>query len=142
MEWSPAMRLLGISYLLLVLKMILLGAYTSYLRIQSGVFATPEDARFHSGAVDESARDQIERSRRAHRNDLESILPFFGVGLLYALTGPSTVAAAIYYLGFAAARILHTIAYVKQWQPHRTVAFSIALVLLVLMTFVTLVSLL
>lgn len=142
MQWSPAMQLFGISYLILVLKMVAIGGYTSYLRIRSGVYATPEDNAFHKGPVQEAAREDIERARRAHRNDLENILPFFGVGLLYAFTNPGTTVAAIYFLGFTVARIAHTILYVKQRQPHRTIAFGIGQALMVLMTLTALIKLL
>ncbi len=142
MEWflgSPALRMLGVAYAVLVLKMMAVGAYTSLLRIRSGVYATPEDFAF-VGAPPAPPREDIERARRAHRNDLENILPFFGIGLLYAFTNPSTTAAAIYYFGFAAARIAHSIAYLAQWQPHRTIAFAVGLALMLVMTVSTLLA--
>ena len=116
--------------------------YTSILRIRHRVFATPEDYRFQGLSPEAQTREDIERARRAHRNDLENILPFFGVGLLYAFTGPSTTAAAIYYFGFAAARIAHSICYIAELQPHRTIAFGIGLVLMLVMTLSTLIALL
>ena len=144
MEWfldSPALRMFGIAYVILVLKMVAVGAYTSMLRIRTGVYATSEDFAF-TGSPAAPRREDIERARRAHRNDLENILPFFGVGLLYAFTNPSATAAAIYYFGFAAARIAHSITYLAQWQPHRTIAFSIGLALMLAMTVSTLLALL
>ncbi|OFV87060.1 MAG: hypothetical protein A3J75_02730 [Acidobacteria bacterium RBG_16_68_9] len=144
MEWfadNPVMRLFGIAYLILVLKMVALGSYTSFLRIRHKVYATPEDYRFLRLSPAAQTREDIERARRAHRNDLENILPFFGVGLLYAFTGPSATAAAVYYLGFAAARVAHSILYVGERQPHRTIAYGIGLTLMLAMTFSTLVSL-
>src|SRR6266851_2786704 len=93
---DPNVRLLALVDLLLVLKMIALANYTSFLRV-----------------------------RRAHRNDLENILPFFVVSFLYVLTKPSYGAAAIYFWGFLAARVLHSIFYIRGAQPHRTIAFAV-----------------
>ena len=73
----------------------------------------------------EIVRDNIERVRRAHRNDLENVLPFFGVGLLYLLTRPSLGAARVYFIGFLVARVLHSVFYVASLQPHRTIAFAV-----------------
>ncbi len=79
--------------------------------------------------------------RRAHRNDLENILPFFVVSFLYVLTKPSYGAAAIYFWGFLAARVLHSIFYIRGAQPHRTIAFAVGAVLMFVMLLRTLVAL-
>lgn len=145
MDWyaeNPQWQLFGIAYLILVLKMIAVGNYTTIKRIRSGIFATPEDARLFGAVRDESAREAIERSRRAHLNDLENILPFFGVGVFYAMSNPSTTMAALYYFGFAAARVAHSIAYLNAWQPHRTISFSLALGLMLAMMISTFAALL
>ncbi len=135
---SPVMRLFGVVYLLLVVKMVAVGFYTSSIRIRRKVYATPEDFEFQQLPPKERDPD-IERARRAHRNDLENILPFFGVGLLYAWTNPSMVAASIYFIGYAVARYLHTIFYLAAIQPHRTIAFTVALLLMLAMLVNTLV---
>jgi uncharacterized MAPEG superfamily protein len=139
---NPALRLFGITYLILVVKMMAVGWYTSFHRISKGVFATPEDYRLQGVAPKAGANEDVERARRAHRNDLENILPFFGVGLLYALTNPSMTAASIFFIGFGMARVLHSVFYLAEMQPHRTIAFGVGQVLTMLMlltTFVTLV---
>ena len=60
-----------------------------------------------------------------HRNDLENILPFFTVGLIFVLMGASAFAAQMYFYTFTGARIVHTIAYVAKLQPWRTIAFAL-----------------
>ena len=138
---SPAVQLFGITYLILVLKMAAVGWYTSFLRIRDKAFATPEDYRLQGLTPKTQVHEDVERARRAHRNDLENILPYFGVGLLYALSHPSMTAARIYFIGFTAARVLHTVFYLASLQPYRTIAFGVAQILMFVMllsTFATL----
>ena len=139
---SPALRLFGITFLILVLKMVAVGFYTSSIRIRRKVYATPEDYAFQGLTSSGSHDADIERARRAHRNDLENILPYFGVGLLYTFTNPTTVAASIYFIGYTVARILHSVFYLGALQPHRTIAFAVALLLMLAMLVQTLIWLL
>uniref|UniRef100_A0ABI7Z3L0 Microsomal glutathione S-transferase 1 n=1 Tax=Felis catus TaxID=9685 RepID=A0ABI7Z3L0_FELCA len=92
------------------------------------VFANPEDcAGFGKG---ENAKkylrtdDKVERVRRAHLNDLENIVPFLGIGLLYSLSGPDLSTAILHFRLFVGARIYHTVAYLTPLpQPNRALAF-------------------
>jgi glutathione S-transferase len=121
---DPVVRLYAVVYILLVVKMAAVGGYTSVLRIGRKVFATPEDYRLQGLAPRPSLDEDIERVRRAHRNDLENILPFFVVGFLFLLTRPSMASAAVYLVGYLLARTLHSIFYLRALQPHRTIAFT------------------
>jgi len=135
----PAVRLFAIVALLLVLKMVAVQLYTSFLRLRSNVYATPEDYILRGLTPPTVTRnEQIERVRRAHQNDLENILPFLAVGFLYALTRPTPLAAQIYFIGFLVARVLHSVFYIRGMQPHRTIAFSVGSVLMVVMLLSTL----
>ncbi|KAH8403568.1 hypothetical protein KR009_008575 [Drosophila setifemur] len=71
----------------------------------------------------------VERVRRAHRNDLENILPFFAIGFLYVLTNPSAGLAITLFRAVGIARIVHTIVYavVVLPQPSRALSFFVAL---------------
>jgi uncharacterized MAPEG superfamily protein len=122
-------RLYAICALLLVLKMLALAAYTSSLRIRKNVFASPEDYGFQGKPASGRSDPDIERARRAHRNDLENVLPFLAVGPLYVLSGPSAAGAWICFVGFTAARILHTLFYVRSAMPHRTLAYGAGLLI-------------
>ncbi len=128
----PAVRVFAFWYLVLVIKMLVLIFRTSALRMRSGTFTSPED--YAAAGVERPATlrvdEDVERVRRALQNDLENILPFFGVGLIYALSGPSLTAARIVFAGFAVARIAHTVAYLRGLQPHRSIAFGIAMLFL------------
>ncbi len=133
----PALATLGVVWCVLVLKMLAVGMWTSRHRIRAKRFATPEDTLLIAGATTDRHPD-VERARRAHRNDLENVLPFFGVALCFALTRPSATAATIYFWGFAAARIAHSIFYLRGTQPHRTAAYTVGWVLTLAMTLQTL----
>ena len=137
---DPVVRLYIVVYLLLVLKMAAVGTYTSVLRLGRKVYATPEDYALQGLPRRTTDDEDIERVRRAHRNDLENVLPFFVVSFLYVLTRPSYGAAVIYLWGFLAARVLHSIFYIRGAQPHRTVAFVVGAVLMFVMLLSTLVA--
>lgn len=64
---------------------------------------------------------------RAHRNDMENILPSFLIGLLYVLINPSPAIAPLLFKVAAFARILHTFVYaiVVVPQPARALAFFV-----------------
>jgi len=136
------MRLFAIAYSVLVIKMLAMGGYTSFLRVRRGVYATPEDYSLQGLSPRRETDEDIERVRRAHRNDLENILPFFAVGFFYAASGPSLAAARICFIGYALARVLHSIFYILALQPHRTLAYAVGLVLTLVMLFTTLARLL
>ena len=121
---DPVVRLFAVVYLLLVLKMALVGMYTSILRLGRKVYATPEDYRLQGLAPRATVDEDIERVRRAHQNDVENILPFFIVGFFYLLTHPSLGTARIYAIGYLVARLLHSVFYIRSMQPHRTIAFT------------------
>ena len=121
-----AWKLWALSVLALALKMLVLAALTSRQRLRKRAFASPEDYATQ-GLDAKSERDpDVERYRRAHRNDLENILPFFVVGAIYAATDPSPLGAWLCLPGFAVARLLHTIFYLRSAMPHRTLAYAYA----------------
>jgi uncharacterized MAPEG superfamily protein len=123
----PAVRVFAFWYLVLVIKMLVLIFRTSVARMRSGTFGSPED--YASAGRERPAtvvpNEDVERPRRALQNDLENILPFFGVGLIYALSDPSLTMARIVFAAFAVARIAHTVAYLRGLQPHRSIAFGV-----------------
>ncbi|XP_055613815.1 microsomal glutathione S-transferase 1-like, partial [Uranotaenia lowii] len=94
------------------------------------VFANPEDAATVSRKLQPVFNDpDVERVRRAHRNDLENILPYFLVSFLYLLTGPSVAFAANLIRAAALGRILHSLVYavVVIPQPARFLSFALTM---------------
>ncbi|XP_031628135.1 microsomal glutathione S-transferase 1-like [Contarinia nasturtii] len=109
---------------LLLLKTMFLSIYTAYVRLKKQTFANPEDGpdgrrnvRFND--------DDVERVRRAHRNDLENLFPGIIIGFLYVLVDPPTLSTCVLFRAAATARIIHTYVYVKAVpQPARVLCFS------------------
>jgi uncharacterized MAPEG superfamily protein len=139
---EPVVRLYAICTAVLVIKMLLTANATGMLRTVRKVYATPEDYRFF-GQDPVARRDEdVERTRRAHQNDLENVLPFFALGLVYALTAPSYGVAATLFTAFTLARIAHTATYLAGLQPWRSIAFAIAQIALYVMAIATLIRVL
>jgi len=138
---DPTMRLFAVCAAILVLKMLLTANLTGILRTSRRVFASPEDYRFFGAEPAARPDEQIERIRRAHRNDLENILPFLVIGFLYVLTGPSYTVAWWLFVLFTVARVLHTAVYIAGLQPWRTVFFGIGSVALYAMALIVIVRL-
>uniref|UniRef100_A0AAZ3Q182 Microsomal glutathione S-transferase 1 n=1 Tax=Oncorhynchus tshawytscha TaxID=74940 RepID=A0AAZ3Q182_ONCTS len=96
-------------------------------------FANQEDTSLASSTGDKKklvrVDPDVERVRRCHQNDLENIIPFIVIGLLYTLTGPDLSTALLHFRVFVGSRLFHTVAYVLPLpQPSRAVAFLIGLV--------------
>jgi glutathione S-transferase len=138
---QPTVHLFAVCAAILVLKVVITGNLTGFLRVRKGVYISPEDYTF-AGLEPAPRNETIERLRRAHQNDLENVLPFLAVGFLYALTGPSYDLAWWLFVPFTAARVAHTIVYAAGRQPWRTLAFEVGNVTLIATTVLLLVNLL
>lgn len=121
----PAFPTFVICAALLVLKMIAVGHWTGYVRIQRRAILNPEDvATFKSEASASGDEDpEVARALRAHRNDLESTLPFLAIGLPYLLTDPSTALASGLFVAFTAFRLVFSVFYLRGMQPWRSLTF-------------------
>ncbi len=122
---DPALRLFALTSSLLAVHLLLLAAWTGRVRTQHKTYVNPEDAGTFKGKGAESDHPDVERVKRAHSNALENAVPFFVVGLLYALSGPSMLGAQVYFFTFLGARVLHSLFYLAQKQPFRTMMFAI-----------------
>ncbi|XP_056605217.1 microsomal glutathione S-transferase 1.1 isoform X2 [Triplophysa dalaica] len=117
---------------IVILKMMLMDLFTSYLRLTKKVFANLEDTNLVKTTEDRRkcvrVDPDVERVRRCHQNDLENIIPFVVIGLLYALTGPDLYAALLHFRVFVGSRFIHTVAYlVALPQPSRGLAWIVGL---------------
>ncbi|CAL8242326.1 unnamed protein product [Merluccius merluccius] len=122
-----------------ILKMMLMGPLTAYFRMTRGAFSNEEDVRGKSEEQKKKllrSHPDVERVRRCHQNDLENIIPFVIIGLLYSLTAPDISTALIYFRVFAASRICHTLAYILPLpQPSRALAWMTGMVVTFCMAF-------
>merc|ERR1712156_458287 len=106
---------------LVLLKTLLMAFWTAKRRIGAGLFANPEDAA--NGGKVEFGNEHVERIRRCHQNDLETVLPFVLLGGFYITTNPVFATAKLVFRIFTIARYIHTFVYVFAVpQPSR--AFS------------------
>jgi glutathione S-transferase len=131
---EPAVRVFAFWYLVLAIKMLMLIFRTSAARMKTSTYASPEDYTAVGATAPPGGAghdDGIERLRRALQNDLENVLPFFGVGLIYAMSGPSLGMARLLFAGFALSRVAHTIFYLRGNQPHRSIAFALGMLFFV-----------
>jgi uncharacterized MAPEG superfamily protein len=110
---------------LLVLKMILVGHFTGFVRIKREAVLNPEDVEAFRSSKPEAAQEEPEVARglRAHRNDLESTLPFLAIGLPYLLTNPSASLASGLFIAFTVFRWVFTVSYLRGLQPWRSLSF-------------------
>ncbi|XP_019400039.1 PREDICTED: microsomal glutathione S-transferase 1 [Crocodylus porosus] len=123
---------------IVLLKMMLMSLITIYFRMTRKAFSNPEDitALGNSEASKKYLQTDpdVERVRRCHLNDIENIVPFIGIGLLYALSGPDLSTALLHFRIFAVARIFHTIAYLTPLpQPSRGLSWLVGFVVTISM---------
>uniref|UniRef100_A0A1I8PY46 Microsomal glutathione S-transferase 1 n=1 Tax=Stomoxys calcitrans TaxID=35570 RepID=A0A1I8PY46_STOCA len=108
----------------------------------SEAFVNPEDLKL-SKASDVQLNDpDVERVRRAHLNDLESILPYLLIALAYVASGPNATTARILFCLAATGRILHTAVYAFRPvpQPSRAISFFLTFTITIYMAFCVLIK--
>jgi len=105
-------------------KMLIMSPLTSRYRFKNKTFANPED-KFSKNAQVKFGDEDVERVRRAHRNDLENCLPLMTIGLLYVLTEPEPSIAVNVIRAGAVARLVHTVVYLNGWQPLRAISYFV-----------------
>jgi glutathione S-transferase len=114
---NPVFVTYVIAATLMILKMMGQGWITVYRMMKvGGGFLNPEDE--NQGLTNPNPRpgqletdDYVERSRRMHSNDTETIPVFLVSGLLFALTQPPLLVAQVLLYGFVATRLAHFWAY-------------------------------
>ena len=125
---DPSFKLLAICSCVLVLESLVLAGITPAKRAKHKGYMNPEDSKVSFGEarmVEGAEHPEVARVQRAHRNLLESLPLFFGLGLLYVLSGAPLVGAQVCFIGFTAARVLHAIVYLNAVQPWRTIFYAL-----------------
>ena len=139
---QPGLQAWALASIVVALKTLSAGIHTSRIRMGKKVFSSPEDYAMQKLEGSPTHDQDVERTRRIHQNDLEAGLPFALVGLVYALTVPSTLGLWICFAGFPLARIGHGISYAKGLMPQRTIFWAVGFVIVVWMSASSLVSIL
>lgn len=125
---DPSFKLLAICSCVLVLESLALAAITPAKRAKHKGFMNPEDGVVSFGEarlVEGAEHPETARAQRAHRNLLESLPLFFGLGLVYVLAGAPLLGAQVCFIGFTAMRVVHAIVYLNAMQPWRTIAYAL-----------------
>jgi microsomal prostaglandin-E synthase 1 len=136
---QPAFVAYAVAVLLLTLNLLLLWAYSGFVRVKTRTTLNAEDIQTDSkGArVVDGDPPEVGRVLRAHGNAMGNSLPFALLALVYVLAGGSGTAAWVLFGVFTVARIAHSFAYLGARQPWRTVTFVLgAAITLVLMGFI------
>jgi uncharacterized MAPEG superfamily protein len=122
---SHAWQLYVLCSAILGVQLLLLALWTGTVRVLRKQWVNPEDARLGKGERTEADHPDVQRAKRAHLNALENAVPFFVIGLAYALLAPSQLAAQAYFWSFTLARLFHSLFYLLGLQPWRTLSFAI-----------------
>lgn len=128
---NPAFTTFAVCTAILVIKSLLSSLYTATTRIREKQFVNPEDATTFHGTANQGETPAAARALRIQRNDTEILPLFFGLGLVFVLTGATPLEATAYFWTFTLTRILHTIFYTAGKQPWRFLAFFVGLLCLV-----------
>lgn len=146
---NPVFTTYVIAASIMILKLMGQGWITVYRMIKSDAgLLNPEDLQ--AGPANRNPRpdqlalnDYVERSRRAHRNDLENIPGFLAAGLIFVAVEPSLLWTQILMYTFVVARLAHTLAYMsKQRHELRATLYSIGSIAVVVMAIYALVAVL
>jgi len=132
---NPVFTVFAVCAAVLCLKMLAVGHFTGLTRIRRKVYLNPEDAQAFSQIEEFASAEHpdVERGLRAHRNDLESTLPFLAIGLVYVLVGPPVLLAQLLLITFTLLRCLFSVFYLRAMQPWRSLSFVLAELCLVIM---------
>jgi uncharacterized MAPEG superfamily protein len=125
----PSLEIFAICSCVLTLLSLVLAAMTAARRAKVGHYSNPEDktVAFKNAILNEGEpHPEVARIQRAHRNLLESLPLFLGIGIVYVLAGASYRAAPILFITFTVARVLHAVVYLRAMQPLRTAMYAVA----------------
>ncbi len=122
---SPAFVPYAVTCLALSLNLLFLWAFSGTTRLKGKVAINPEDAAQYDAPLAEVEPPAVARVLRAHANAQAVIYPFLLLGLLYVLAGGPFWTATIIFAIFSAARLAHSVLYLRAIQPWRTRAFIV-----------------
>lgn len=124
---DAALKVYLLAVAALTFNLFFLTLVTAMRRGRVKQFVNPEDARTFKGEQASTDHPSVAKAAAAHRNALESFVPFSVLGLIFVMTGASPRSATIYFATFAAARWAHSICHLLGVQPLRTGVFVVGL---------------
>ena len=126
---NPAFTVYTLCSSLLILNLLGLWAYSGAVRGKEKSVPNPEDVTTVSkgSTVSEVNPPGVARVLRAHGNAMANSIPFLFLGLLFVLQGGSGTEAWVFFGLFTLFRWAHTLTYLNEVQPWRTVSFALGL---------------
>ena len=109
-------------------QLLLLWIASGVVRGRTKTALNPEDAAAFGTVLVDADPPSVARVLRVHANGQATVYPFLALGLVFVLLGGGIAWAAPIFAAFVAARLLHMLAYLKEWQPWRTVFFLVGMV--------------
>jgi len=138
---SPLFLVFAVVLILETLKTLGLGTATALRRQKTSRYINPEDAKWLGGEAVEVDHPDAARMFRAQRNNLENLVPFSLLGILYIIIGANLYAGIVYFTLFFMGRIAHTYAYLSEKPKFRRDAYSLGWLSCVLMSIHILIAL-
>lgn len=122
-------EIVALTTVVLFLKMFAIVVVQAYYRVSRDTYAKPEDAKVYgSGEAADAELPIVDRAQRALRNDLENIPMFLFLAWASVQMDIGTTLLASCSIAFVLTRCLHTVTYLIPTQPHRTIVYSLGLV--------------
>lgn len=121
----------ALTLIILSLKALFLGVSTAARRGATKQFLNAEDAAWLGGVHVTPDPEPVARIGRAHRNDVENLLPFALCCGIYVASGGWSVVSYAYCGLFLFARILHTVAYLGARPSLRRNTFTLGFMVIV-----------
>ena len=122
---------LMIAAVLLVINHTWLMTTTELTRVRYQMHATPEEwakSGLRQQDAPEEGMRELERRHNAHRNTTENAIYFLFLALVFALISPTTLAAQVWIITFAIARLGYTFSYLTGKVEARGLFMSLGLV--------------
>jgi prostaglandin-E synthase 1 len=122
---GPAFLAYAVACVVLVSDLLFLWVYSGLVRAKAGVAINPEDAARFGVPLSQMDPPEVARVLRAHSNAQATILPFLLLSMLFVLVGGPAKIAFVLFTIFTAARIAHSVSYLRANQPRRTLSFVV-----------------
>lgn len=124
---NPSFQAYAICSALLCINLVGLWAYSGAVRAKEKVVPNPEDISSVSkgSQLSDTNPAGVARVLRAHANADANIVPFLLLGLVFVLEGGAPTEAWVFFGGFTTFRWGHTVSYLNEMQPWRTVSFGL-----------------
>lgn len=128
---SPkCIQALIVSAILLVVNHTWLMTTTELTRVRFSMYATPEEWAAHGTSLQDAPEEglrELERRHNIHRNTTENVVYFIFLALILVLISPIIIAAQVWIVGFAVARLGYTYSYLTGKDDIRGIFMSLSL---------------